>query len=129
MPGYSVKKASVKENNKEDIMKIIEKEYVKFGKAIKKHRMKSMIEGSDKLTVFAITDNGIGEKELSKEEIMDHILQYSSTPPPNYMNMKTYKTLRGVTVDSKKYKMLIKKGGKESKQGKIYETSKIIKSS
>ena len=26
MPGYSVKKASVKENNKEDIMKIIEKE-------------------------------------------------------------------------------------------------------
>lgn len=129
MPGYFQENASVvkTKTNEKDIIKVLKADYTKFYKLLAKHKLVKMISTSDNLTVFALTDETLGSIMLSKEKILDHILQYSRSPPPNYKKMKTFKTLTDNRVSATKYKKYIKKSREIiTIQGNVYRIDEIL---
>jgi uncharacterized surface protein with fasciclin (FAS1) repeats len=73
-----------------------------LAKLLKKVKLLKALKSSDKITVFAPTNDAfrnlkVSLGSLSKNEIknilLSHVLQYSKSPPPNFKKMKTFKTL------------------------------------
>jgi len=128
MPGYFHEKASiVKKTNQMDIVKVLKTNYSKFYNLLAKHKLVKMISSADNLTIFALSNETLGSIMLSKEKILDHILQYSRSPPPNYKKMKTFKTLSDIRVSATKYKKYIKKSREIiTNQGNVYKTDEIL---
>lgn len=73
-----------------------------LAKLLKKHRLMKALRSSDKLTVFAPTNDAfrnaknvvskLGTTEV-KNLLLGHVLQYSTSPPPSFKKMKTFQTL------------------------------------
>ena len=107
MPGYgSPKKEKKKESftGEVTIADVIESSPVHtiMLKLLKQYRLLKALRSSDKLTVFAPTNDAFRKvlpslKNLSKSEVknilLGHVLQYSTSPPPAYKKMKSFKTL------------------------------------
>lgn len=128
MPGYFQENASVlKVTSKIDIIKVLKTDYNEFYKLLAKFKLVSMVSSADNLTVFALKDEILDSVSLTKENLLDHILQYSRSPPQNYKKMKTFKTLSGNRVSATKYKKYIRKIRETvTKQGNVYNTNEIL---
>ena len=69
---------------------------------LKKHKLINALRSSDKLTVFAPTNDAFRRFQLIRKKwtasdiqniLLGHILQYSASPPPGYKTMKKFRTL------------------------------------
>lgn len=128
MPGYTKAMSSLKTSSKPKISDVLKTEYQLFYNLLLKYKLVKILERADNLTVFALTDEALLNQDiLTKDYVLDHILQYSKSPPPNYRKMKTFKTLTSSTVSATAYKKFIKKiRMTDTMQGKIYKTDKIL---
>jgi uncharacterized surface protein with fasciclin (FAS1) repeats len=73
-----------------------------LAKLLKKFKLINALKSSDKITVFAPTNDAFRNLKVSlsslstneiKNILLTHVLQYSKSPPPNFKKMKTFKTL------------------------------------
>jgi len=83
---------------------------------LEKENLTNSLKSGTKMTIFAPTDNALSNVKIADKKtfLLQHVLQYSQSPPPNYRKMKTYKTLSGEKVDSEKLIPQIEKGMKTS---------------
>ena len=92
--------------------------------------MNDVLKASDKITVFAPTDKALkGAENMPvadlKTILLGHVLQYSTSPPPNHKNMKSFKTLAGTRIDATNVRRFMNKGIKTT-NGTLYITDAII---
>lgn len=84
-------------------------------KMLEKENLSNALSSGTKMTIFAPTDNALSKLsnvQDKKKLLLHHVLQYSQSPPPNWRNMKTYKTLAGEKVETNKLIPAIEKGVK-----------------
>lgn len=83
---------------------------------LEKEKLTNSLKSGTKMTIFAPTDNALSNVKIADKKtfLLQHVLQYSQSPPPNYKKMKTYKTLSGEKVNSEKLIPQIEKGVKTS---------------
>ena len=97
---------------------------------LKKTKLNDVLKASDKITVFAPTDKALkGAENMPvadlKTILLGHVLQYSTSPPPNHKNMKSFKSLSGTRIDATKVRRFMNKGIKTT-NGTLYITDAII---
>lgn len=97
---------------------------------IKKAGLVSAIKGADHLTFFAPTNPALRSiaslpKSSIKPTLLSHLLQYSSSPPPNHKDMKSFKSLSGSRIDASRVRKFMKSGIK-TRNGIIFSTNTLI---
>ena len=133
--GYGKKKkksTEAFENLKPSIIDVIKssEQHTILHTLLKMTKLNDVLRASDKITVFAPSDKALkGVEKMPvadlKTIILGHVLQYSSSPPPNYKKMKSFKTLAGTRVDAEKVHRFMEKGFKTT-NGTLYITDAII---
>lgn len=103
---YGKKKKVEKFSDKQDVIEFLEStgKHKKLLKMLERNNLINALKSGRKMTIFAPTDTSLAKAKISDQKtfLLQHILQYSQSPPPNFRKMKTYKTLSGEKVDSEK---------------------------
>ena len=141
MPGYNPSPKKKESFTGElSIADIIESSPVHtlLAKYLKQFKLMKALRSSDKLTVFAPTNDAFRKisadlKKLPKKEIknilLSHVMQYSSSPPPGYKQMKTFKTLAsdGRKLNATSVLPLMKKNNSlKMSNGILYIINKVL---
>ena len=99
---------------------------------LQKASLINALKGADNITMFApisLAFKNIPIESLSKTELksllLGHVLQYSKSPPPNHLKMKSFKTLSNSRIDSSKVHKYMK-NGIQTRNGVLFVTDSLI---
>lgn len=132
MPGYTDKPKKERfdqpKPNVEQILKATGKHDILL-KLLKEAKLLNALKAGDKMTIFAPTDSAFSKiktEDSIKDVLLKHVLQYSSSPPPNWRKMKTFKTLSNVKINADKVKQYMENKGIKAINGSTIFSIPIV---
>lgn len=131
MPGYYAKPKKVSDAPRLELQNVTafirnSPDHSKLYALLQKFKLVSALNAADNVTVFAPTNAAFTNIDsVTKQKLLDHVLQYSKAPPPNYQKMKTLKSLAG-NRHSTDTLLPLMKNGQKCQNGVVYSIANIL---